>query len=117
MSSGDSYYAVFENPGKHNDRFELIITKSSSTSIGEHPSDNQDLVSDRVLVYREGGNVSILVKDLLNPCYELFDITGRPIMEGKLNNNSRNSLNLNQKGVYILSISGAEGRFSFKVVL
>ena len=115
LSSGEHYMATFENAGKHEHRFELIITKSESTSVGELPIIDQG--SDRVSVHTIDNKISILVKDLNNPHYELFDISGRLIREGKLNNNSLNTLNLNQKGVYILHISGAEGSFSFKVVL
>ena len=115
LSSGEHYMATFENAGKHEHRFELIITKSESTSVGELPIIDQG--SDRVSVHTIDKKISILVKDLNNPHYELFDISGRLIREGKLNNNSLNTLNLNQKGVYILHISGAEGSFSFKVVL
>ena len=115
LSSGEHYMATFENAGKHEHRFELIITKSESTSVGELPIIDQG--SDRVSVHTIDNKISILVKDLNNPHYELFDISGRLIRGGKLNNNSLNTLNLNQKGVYILHISGAEGSFSFKVVL
>ena len=77
LSSGEHYMATFENAGKHEHRFELIITKSESTSVGELPIIDQG--SDRVSVHTIDNKISILVKDLNNPHYELFDISGRLI--------------------------------------
>ncbi|TCO06872.1 M1 family aminopeptidase [Natronoflexus pectinivorans] len=87
------------------DRFELIITKSTATGFEEElNSEIQNPSNDDVHVYNSENGIIVYPETKSSPFYLLYDSTGRRISTGTLQPYAENNINLPQRGIYIISI-------------
>lgn len=70
-----------------------------------------------VLIYYNKATSGIMTTGLITPCiYELFDIQGKRIDYGKLNNNGTIHLNYLAKGIFFIKINNQQSIFIRKII-
>lgn len=94
------------------DRFELILTSGTPTSLEEHPlNPDSNAGGAEVLVYNYSDGIVVQALNMHAPSFELYDVTGKRVASGWLSEDSENIIPLSERGVYLLSvISKAELR-------
>lgn len=94
-----------DKPTRIDDRFELIITKSTPTGFKEElNSELQNPSNDDVHVYNSVNGIIVYAETKSSPFYLLYDSTGRRISTETLQPYEENNINLPQRGIYIISI-------------
>lgn len=111
LSSGASYEFDVNSEGYVKDRFSLIISNTTPTSIGEINDP-----SEKIWFYSNKSEIIAYIGKLIEPTYKLVDINGRHLKSGVLNPQSNNTITVDHKGMVIFIVESAEETNTFKTV-
>jgi hypothetical protein len=113
ISQGDYQFNV-ESKGTSNDRFSLKTVQAVATNV------NEKLRSEtpaECLVYTQNSQIVVETPNVQNLKYQLNDMSGRTLKNGKLNANSIHRIDTPKTGIYVLTILSDQGKEQHKVAV
>ncbi|TCO03289.1 Ig-like domain-containing protein, partial [Natronoflexus pectinivorans] len=94
-------------------RFELVLKSGITT--GGIESKTCD-IRENIIVYTFDSKIYAYISDLNRPYFYLYDVQGRLINSGRLNNHTNNEIPVENKGIFIFVIRSAEGKADYRLV-
>nr|MCU4165824.1 Ig-like domain-containing protein [Marinilabiliaceae bacterium A049] len=108
LLSGDTY-SFFTEKGTYENRF-VIHFNNTATSI----SQSND---EQINIYNDHKNIYIELPDLIDPSLEIYDPTGKIILNNTLYSNTTNKITVSNSGLIIVKIISKEKVFSQKLLI
>ncbi|WP_291858421.1 Ig-like domain-containing protein [Marinilabilia sp.] len=110
----DSPYAFsVDTKGTNESRFTLKLVRNSIATANQQP-EKQD---EKCLVYSQHSQIVVETPKLQNLTYQLNDMSGRILENGKLSPNAPNRIDTPNTGVYVLTIMSDQGKEQHKVAV